>query len=67
MHHVCFLTILWYSQNDNDPWEDIIKYESNNFKTFFYIFGYLLEACINILQYLNFGYWKSLINMILTL
>ncbi len=19
MHHVCFLTILWYSQNDNDP------------------------------------------------
>jgi len=56
MHHVCFLAILWYSQNDNDPREDITKYESNNFKIFFYIFDYLLEACINISQYLNFGY-----------
>jgi hypothetical protein len=59
MHLVpmCFffslVAILCYSQSDDDSigrfshiWLQA-KYENKNLKTFFSIFGYLLERCIN--------------------
>jgi hypothetical protein len=43
---------LWCSQNNYDSQEDLAKFgyklnvKEKCFKTFFYVFGYILESCL---------------------
>jgi hypothetical protein len=48
-----FWTILFSNKSGNDSYNNIVKYESNNFK---HMFGYLFELCIkNMLIFLKFS------------
>jgi hypothetical protein len=54
-----FLSILCCSQSAKDPSSQIwlqAKYEIKIFKTSFYIFSYLLEPCIENLQFFFFSF-----------